>query len=351
MGSPVFINRIATAVPPFDVHPKFVDYAPGLLSSPRDRKLFARMAERAGIDHRFSVIEPAVDAGLDRDGRFRRGAYPGTAARMALYEAHAAELAAAAVAGLDLAADERPTHIIVASCTGLYAPGIDLDLQQRLGLDGDVERTVIGFMGCYAAINGLKAARHIVRSEPDARVLLVCVELCTLHMQETDDLDSVLSFLLFGDGCAAALVSARPQGFEIAGFHAAVMPESAEHITWRTGDRGFLMHLSGAVPAAVAVAMPTVLTEVRARFPGDFRLWAVHPGGRTVLDAVERSCGLAPDDLADSRAVLRDYGNMSSPTVLFVLARMMAAAPPPGAPGIAMAFGPGLTAELMVFHG
>jgi alpha-pyrone synthase len=352
MGQRVFINRIATAVPPFDVHPKFVDYAPRLLSDSRARKLFGRMAERSGIDHRYSVIEPGIAAAdLDRAGRFESGAYPGTAERMALYERHAADLAMEAVAGLSLERDERPTHIVVASCTGLYAPGIDLDLQRRLGLDGNVERTVIGFMGCYAAINGLKAARHIVRSEPDARVLLVCVELCTLHMQETDDLDSVLSFLLFGDGCAAALVSARPQGFEIAGFHAAVMPDSAQHITWRTGDQGFLMHLSGAVPAAIADGLPRALAAVRARFPEDFRLWAVHPGGRSVLDAVERSCGLGPDALAVSREVLRAYGNMSSPTVLFVLRRMMDDAPPPGTPGIAMAFGPGLTAEIMVFHG
>lgn len=352
MGQRVFINRIATAVPPFDVHSKFVDYAPQLLGDSRDRKLFARMAERSGIDHRYSVIEPAAAAeALDRDGRFARGSYPGTAERMELYERHAADLAAEAVAGLDLAPGERPTHIVVASCTGLYAPGIDLDLQRRLGLDGGIERTVIGFMGCYAAINGLKAARHIVRSEPEARVLLVCVELCTLHMQETDDLESVLSFLLFGDGCAAALVSARPEGFEIAGFHAAVMPESAQHITWRTGDRGFLMHLSGAVPAAIADGMPEVMAAVRARFPEEFRLWAVHPGGRSVLDAVERSCGLDPDDLAVSREVLRACGNMSSPTVLFVLRRMMDDAPPPGTPGIAMAFGPGLSAEIMVFRG
>lgn len=347
-----YVNRIATAVPPFDVHGKFVAYAPRLLSSPRDRKLFARMAERSGIACRYSVIAPHADAAaLDRDGRFKTGAYPGTAERMMLYERHAADLAAAAVGGLGLGlgAHERPTHIIVTSCTGLYAPGVDLDLQHRLGLPGDVERTVIGFMGCYAAINGLKAARHIVRSEPDARVLLVSVELCTLHMQETDDLDSVLSFLLFGDGCAAALVSAAPTGLEIQGFHAAVVPESAGHITWRTGDRGFLMHLSGAVPNAIASGLPEVLAAVRARFPQAPALWAVHPGGRSVLDAVERACGLAPEALAESREVLRAYGNMSSPTVLFVLQRMLGVAPA-GTPGLAMAFGPGLTAETMVFR-
>lgn len=351
MDRRAFINRIATAVPQFDVHPKFVDYAPRLLSNPRDRKLFARMAERSGIERRYSVIAPHPDgSGLDRDERFRIGAYPGTAERMALYERHAPGLAAAGVAGLDLAPDETPTHIVVTSCTGLYAPGIDLDIQQRLGLQGNIERTVIGFMGCYAAINGLKVARHIVRSEPDAKVLLVSVELCSLHMQEIDDLDSVLSFLLFGDGCAAALVSARPVGLEIAGFHAAVVPESAEHITWRTGDQGFSMHLSGAVPAVISRGLPGALAAVRQRFPEDFRLWAVHPGGRSVLDAVERCAELPPEALAVSREVLRAYGNMSSPTVLFVLRRMLADGHASGTPGIAMAFGPGLTAEMMMFR-
>ena len=351
MAQRVFINRIATAVPQFDVHPKFVDYAPRLLSNPRDRKLFARMAERSGIERRYSVIAPHPDPDvLDRDELFERGAYPGTADRMALYERHAPGLAAAGVAGLDLTPEETPTHIVVTSCTGFYAPGLDLDLQSRLGLRGNVERTVIGFMGCNAAINGLKAARHIVRSDPEAKVLLVSVELCTLHIQETDDLDSILSFLLFGDGCAAALISAAPVGLELEGFHAEVVPDSAEHITWRTGDRGFSMYLSGAVPAAIARGLPGALAAVRQRFPDDFRLWAVHPGGRSVLDAVERSAGLAPDALEVSRDILRAYGNMSSPTVLFVLRRMLADGHAPGTPGIAIAFGPGLTAEIMVFR-
>lgn len=347
MDRPAFINRIATAVPPFDVHDKFVAYAPALLADDRARRLFGRMAARSGIAHRYSVIAPAEAAGdLDRDRRFQRGAYPGTAERMAMYERHAADLATAAAEGLGDAL-RGVTHLIVASCTGLYAPGVDLALQQRLGLGDGVERTVIGFMGCYAALNALKAARHMVRSQPGARVLVVCVELCTLHMQETDDVESVLSFLLFADGCAAALVSAEPEGLAIEGFHAAVVPGSADQITWRTGDSGFRMHLSGAVPSTVAAGLPEVMAALRRKLPGPLDLWAVHPGGRTVLDAVEGALNLPPHALAHSRAVLRDYGNMSSSTVLFVLRRMFGTA----GRGVAMAFGPGVTAETMVFRG
>lgn len=331
------------------MHGKFLDYAPRLLSDPRRRALFRRMAERAGIERRYSVLEPADEAErLDRGGHFTRGRQPATRARMALFERHAPSLAEAAVETLALAPDERPTHLVVTTCTGLHAPGIDLHLQDVLGLPGSVERTVIGFMGCYAAINGLKAAHHIVRSDPEARVLMVNIELCTLHMQEVDDLEAILSFLLFADGCAATLVTARPAGLAIEGFHAAVIPDSAEHITWRTGDIGFDMHLSGEVPNTIARGLPGLLADLRDRSEVPFDTWAVHPGGRSVLDAVERCLELPPEALEASRAVLRQYGNMSSPTIMFVLAELMERAA--AGRGLAMAFGPGLTAETMAFR-
>jgi predicted naringenin-chalcone synthase len=205
-------------------------------------------------------------------------------------------------------------------------------------------------MGCNAAINALKLARHIVRSAPDAAVLVVCVELCTLHLQESDDIDRLLSFLLFGDGCAAALVSAEPNGFALDRFHAEVVPEAAEQITWTIGNFGFDMALSGQVPATIAGALRSKPGRVLSGASADaIDLWAVHPGGRTALDAVEGAFDLDQAALDPSRAVLRDYGNMSSPTVLFVLESMMRQNVSPGARGCAMAFGPGLTAETMLF--
>ena len=345
------LNRIATAVPSFDVHEKFVAFAPRLLADDRARRLFQRMADRAQIERRYSFVEPHPSPHeLDRCGLFTRGAFADTAARMSFFAGHAFGLAEAAV--LRLGADLRPetvTHLIVTTCTGFYAPGLDLQLVDRFGLRPGTERTMIGFMGCQAALPGLKLARHIVRSTPAARVLMVNLELCTLHLQETSDLQSVLSFLIFADGCAASLVSAEPRGLAIQGFGSALLPESRELITWRIGDRGFLMWLDGAVPGTIARGLPKAGPALLGgRDPAEIELWAVHPGGRTVLDATQEGLRLDDPALADARAVLRSYGNMSSATVMFVLERMLEE---PGASrqGCALAFGPGLTAEAMRF--
>jgi predicted naringenin-chalcone synthase len=209
---------------------------------------------------------------------------------------------------------------------------------------------MIGFMGCYAAINALKLARHIVRSEPHAKVLVLNLELCTLHLQETSQLEQILSFLLFGDGAAAALVSAEPEGIALDRFRAVLVPGTGDMITWNIGDFGFDMVLSGQVPGTIHDALQGSVDEILDGAPvRDIDLWAVHPGGRTVLDAVERAFALTPDALAASRDVLRRYGNMSSGTVMFVLDNILRGAAR-GARGCAMAFGPGLTAETMLFR-
>ena len=345
-----YLNAVGAAVPRHEVHAKFVAYAPRLLGSARDRRLFARMAERAGIDRRYSVLAPHPDPErLDLAGFYRAGAFPGTSARMHMYEQHAADLAFAAA--LDLDADlEGVSHLVLATCTGLFAPGLDLQLVERLGLKPTTERTVVGFMGCSAAINALKLARHIVRSQPDARVLIVCLELCTLHLQETGDLEQVLSFLIFADGCAAGLVSADPRGLALHQFYVAVMPEAADQITWRIGDAGFDMRLSGEVPKTIARGLPLHLPGILAGHqPQHVALWAIHPGGRSVLDAAERALELAADRLLPSREILRRYGNMSSAAIMFVLKTMLGADAARGL-GCAMSFGPGLVAETMLFE-
>jgi predicted naringenin-chalcone synthase len=209
---------------------------------------------------------------------------------------------------------------------------------------------MVGFMGCYAAINALKLARHIVRSEPEARVLVVNLELCTLHLQETTDLEKILTFLLFGDGCAACLVTAEPHGVALDRFRAVLMPGTSELITWRIREQGFDMVLSGEVPAAIHEGLRAHAHDILDGAAIDsIKLWAVHPGGRTVLDAVERAFDLPSPALAVSREVLRQYGNMSSATVMFVLEEMLRAAPS-GLAGCAVSFGPGLVAETMLFH-
>lgn len=357
------INRIGTAVPPNDVHEAFARFVQGFLTERRDQVLFQRMRSRAEIEHRWSYFEPIEDARgfvADSEGFYTPGAFPSTAARMARYEKCAPELALRAIRDLGLD-DERGrlTHLVVASCTGFIAPGLDQLIVRALELDPGIERTVVGFMGCYAAVNSLRLAHHIVRSEPRARVLVVNVELCTLHFQQTTKLEELLSMLLFGDGASAALVTADESGIALLDFRSAAIEDSAETITWRIGDQGFDMHLSGEVPVRIARALSRERAReddrgiLRGKRASEYDLWAVHAGGRTILDAVETEFELDPLDLAWSRGVLRDYGNMSSATLMFVLQRIQRAIGrevAPGANGMALAFGPGLAAETFRFR-
>lgn len=346
-----YINRIATAVPDHDVHRKFVDYAPSLLNDDRKRKLLVRMAEKSRIEHRYSFFEPAAHPEhVDKNGFFKRGAFPDTKARMVFYEAHAFELARRALDQLDFESiKDEVTHLIVTTCTGFYAPGVDLQVVRHYGLKESVERTIIGFMGCYAAFNALKLARHIVRSVPAAKVVVLNLELCTLHLKETSNLEEILSFLIFADGCAASLVSADPMGFKIESFHSAILRESGDQITWRIGQDGFDMMLSGEVPRTVGAQIPHILPAIlNGAKLGDVLYWAVHPGGRSILDAVQEHAGLPASGLAYSRDILRRFGNMSSATVMFVLKEIMEHADVAGS-GCSMGFGPGVTVEAMMF--
>lgn len=347
-----YLNRIATAVPDNDVHSKFVESAPTLLSEERYRLLFGRMAAKSQIEHRYSFLKPHPEvAGFDADNFYKRGAFPNTETRMRFYERHAFTLAKKALDKLDFAAEAGEiTHLILTTCTGFYAPGIDLQIVQHYKLNPAVERTIVGFMGCYAGLNALKLARHIVRSEPTSRVAILNLELCTIHLQETDDLAQVLSFLIFADGCSASIVSADPVGIELQSFTSTVMADSADQITWHIGDVGFDMVLLGKVPLTISKGLPSRLNSILAGNRSvDIEHWAVHPGGRTILDAVEGSIGLPEHALRQSRDVLRRFGNMSSATVMFVLEEMLRPGTKQGR-GSAMAFGPGVTVESMLFQ-
>jgi alpha-pyrone synthase len=347
-----YLNRIATAVPEHNVHDAFVVFAEKMLVDPRLRTVFRRMVRRADIAHRYSFLNPQKGSGQfsshDANEFYRLGNFPTTSRRMELFEQSAPVLMRKAVDRLALTEQERAgvTQVIVTCCTGLYAPGLDFEIVEHLGLSAGVERTVVGFMGCYAAINALKLARHILRSEPGAGVLMLNLELCTLHFQETQDLEQVLSFLVFADGAAASLITARAQGFALDSFKAVMVPETRGLITWKIRGLGFDMLLSGQVPGELGRALHE--GELMAGRDG-IDLWAVHPGGRSILDAVEKGLELPADALAASREVLSCFGNMSSATVMFVLQRIMQQARP-GQRGCAMSFGPGLTAETMRFH-
>jgi len=347
-----WLNRIGTAVPPHDIHAEFVDYARSALADDHQRALFDRMATLADIEHRYSFLEPGPkprDPFLDAGHFYERGAFPSTATRMARFEPDALRLAMQAIEALNLG-DDRPrvSHLVVASCTGFSAPGLDFQIMRAAGLADTVERSLIGFMGCFAAVNALKFARHIVRSDPAAVVLVVNLELCSLHLQEQfQEIPKMLSFLLFGDGGSACIVSADPTGLALDQFRAAVIPRSEALINWHIRDSGFEMHLSGQVPGRIRRWLPeNGPALLGGRTPA---LWAVHAGGRSILDAVQQSLALPPEALRYSRGVLRDFGNMSSATLIFVLDRILRD-PDARGEGLAMAFGPGLTVETFGFR-
>jgi predicted naringenin-chalcone synthase len=248
--------------------------------------------------------------------------------------------------------------LVTVSCTGFFAPGPDQLLVERLGLDPGVERFHLGFMGCHAAFPALRAARAFCAARPDAVVLVACVELCTLHLQPPLDHDRILAASLFADGAAAAVVTAAPlpagrTGLRLDDLHSTLTGSGSEDMTWTIGDVGFEMVLSGYVPRLLGEHIEKVVAPAFDADPvlagrpfAEVPRWAVHPGGRSILDKVQQALALDDDQLAPSRDVLRRHGNMSSATVLFVLGELLAG-PPPAVPErvCALTFGPGITVE------
>ncbi len=346
---PAYLNAIGIATPGHDIHQAFIGWARAQIADARQRKLFDRMASRAGIGHRWSVLPPSADGGspVDPGGFYDVPSLPGTGERMRLYAQAAPALGVTAIDALATKADlGTVSHLVVASCTGFVAPGIDQIIARQLGLAPSVERLLIGFMGCYAAVAALRTARHIVRSTPDARVLVLCVELSTLHLQAVAEIEPLLAMLQFGDGAAAALVTGEPSGFALGTPFATTLPESDQLIRWDITDRGFAMHLSGEVPQRIAAGLADpafALAATGGRAPAEIDGWAVHAGGRSILDAVEQTLDIDPAALAVSRRVLADFGNMSSATLMFALAGLLDG--PTVHDGVALAFGPGLAAE------
>lgn len=277
-----------------------------------------------------------------------------TARRMMVYERMSVDLAVVSAERALKQAEidaQDVTHVIFVTCTGFFAPGPDILLINRLGLRPTVRRTVIGFMGCYAAFNGLRTADQIVRAEPDAVVLQVHVELCSLHFQNGVSLQNLISNCLFGDGSASAVYARRGRfngGLaDIKTTHCAIGTESLSKMSWRISDHGFSMYLDSAVPkhvGAEAAGFIHSLCDRAAISPHEVENWAVHPGGPKIIDAVCNAMVLDEDNVVDARAVLDNYGNMSSATILFVLDRMFCRNPG-DSPIMMLGFGPGLTME------
>ena len=360
-GVRAYITSIGTAVPDhrFDQN-RIADFMAKAMNLNTDGERRLRALYRSTrIKQRYSALP---DYGLT-NGEFTfypntpdLEPFPTVQQRMAAYRQYAVPLAEKALRNCltDSNVDfVEVTHLITVSCTGMYAPGPDIELIERLGLRSSVHRIAVNFMGCYGAFNGLKTAAALVKADPAARVLMVCVELCTLHFQKKDEEDHLLANALFADGAAAVLVEGNTSkdkpALEIVDFACEVLPEGKDDMAWHINDFGFEMKLTSRVPDVLKTGLPAVLeriTHAQGIQPEDVNLFAIHPGGRRILEVVEQVLNLTHEDNAAAYETLRDYGNMSSGTILFVLQKLwLLNQQSAGALIFASAFGPGLTAE------
>lgn len=326
----------------------------------RQKKLLQAVYQATGIEERSSVLADYCSklGELEFFPNTAEQAFPSTAQRMSIYKKEALPLALAAVNALQDFSPEQITHVLTVSCTGMYAPGLDIELVQHLKLASAVKRTAIHFMGCYGAFNALKLAESICKAEPRATVLVVCVELCTLHFQKKWSLDNLLSNALFADGAAAALVQAQPsveKFFSLEGFYSEILPQSSQAMAWEIGDQGFDLVLSSYVPEIIGSGLGVLVERLLAQSGlalADLDFYALHPGGRKILEACEQALKLNKEANRHAYEVLRSFGNMSSPTVLFVLKSLWAELSVQNHEKtiLSCAFGPGLTAESMLLR-
>lgn len=366
------IKHIATAVPRFCYTQDFArDRMKEWVADPKAKRLVRAIYNRSGIDTRHSVtgdFQEGADATLfnldDQGGMVS----PGTQQRNDVYADSAKTLAVDVARKL---LDESPgyraediTHIVFASCTGFCNPGPDLHVIRELGLPESVERYTLGFMGCYAAFPALRMAKQFCEADPQAVVMVICLELCSLHMQIDERVDSLLANSLFADGAAAALVTAdglvpddqlAKDGpvYRLDDFSSALIPSGEADMAWDIGDHGFNIVLSSYVPDVIAGNVVGLMERALANCDcqiSDVSEWALHPGGRAIIDKVAGSLDLPDSATTASREVLRQYGNMSSATILFVLKALLDSKPNGNGKTLAIAFGPGLTVETSVMQ-
>ncbi len=354
------ILSIGTAVPQYKhEQAKIFDFMRTVYAVDNDEKRKLKyLYHRCGIGTRYSVVP---DFSLPApEWQFFTAAenlepFPSLEVRMKSFQQHAATLSEAAVKDCLKDHLEKPvTHLLTVSCTGMSAPGLDLELLELLGLPMTTWRTSINFMGCYAAIHALKLADAICKADRSANVLIVCIELCTLHFQKEYTEDNITSSLLFGDGAAALLVSGddEQEGLHIDNFYSSVSLKGKSDMVWELSSKGFLMTLSGYIPALIEEDFDQLVNNALTHASiakEDITHWCIHPGGKKILEAVHHSLGFTNGQLQHCYDVLHDYGNMSSPTVLFVLDRIRASLDKKTPNRIfGAAFGPGLTMETFI---
>jgi predicted naringenin-chalcone synthase len=349
---PAYLNHIGCAVPPYERQQEFIESLPRWAGPPEIVEKLQQLAAGARIDQRYTVLADPFGTPA-APGFYRPGAFPSTGERMKMYQREAPLLAARAVDHLRAAAGslQGVTHLIVTSCTGFYAPGLDIDVLRYASLSPSVQRTLIGFMGCQAALVGLRNAKQIIEADPQAVVLMVNLELCSLHLQQTPRMDRLVSFLLFADGCAASLITSRPHGLRLDECRTHLSLDDAERMAWHIEDEGFAMTLDARLPARIRQWFRGNDALSKAGSDSKEMLWAIHPGGRLILDSVQDACGLSDEQMFLSREVLRRFGNMSSASIMFILRDVLNANADATEPqnGRALAFGPGLTVEVVDF--
>ncbi|MEX0968537.1 MAG: type III polyketide synthase [Bacteroidia bacterium] len=360
----VFINSIGTANPGHKIpQKKIAEYmVEALAMNSGEASRLHHLYEATGISHRYSILPDFNGAG-EKFVLFPRHNHtpePTVAERMAVYEKEALALSVAAVEDCIRQVEGfeagSVTHLLTVSCTGMYAPGLDIELLERLGLNSSVHRTAINYMGCYAAINALKIADAICRAEENATVLMVCVELCSLHFQRISGRNHVVSNALFSDGAAAVLISTSPDtlpSLSIEQFNCEVISNGSKDMAWHISDFGFEMTLSAYVPEMIKGGIRSLTHRLLER--SDLKLemvdlFAIHPGGRKILEVIEEELDITSYDNRYAYSVLEQFGNMSSPTVLFVLKELMLHLEKGDNEKsvLSFAFGPGLTLESML---
>jgi predicted naringenin-chalcone synthase len=319
----------------------------------RQERVLKHLYDRTTIKTRSSVL-PSVQTQNEILEFFERDESssnegPTTGERLRKYSENAPNLAVAAcvdaLSKTDISVQEI-THLITISCTGFSSPGFDIALFERLSLPSSVFRTHIGYMGCHGAFNALRVADAFVAANPDAVILLCAVEICTIHFQYGWTADSLVANSLFADGAAAMLLRATGNQLFYSSSRSAIVPDSKEAMTWTIGDHGFVMTLSAEVPGMIESHLKPFVEQWLAENElkvCDIGGWAVHPGGPKILDAVQDVLDLSSRALTQSREVLSEYGNMSSPTVLFILNKLLTHNVP--RPYVMLGFGPGLTIE------
>jgi len=364
----VYIHNIATAVPETSYSQDFLrDKMKEYVSDKRSvQRYIHRIYTHSGIEKRHTVVGDFNGKADDPFFFHPNGQClaPGTGSRNELYTKHAQRLFVEVGKKL---LQERPhfkkqdiTHVITVSCTGFYAPGPDYTLIRDLGLAPSTQRYHLGFMGCYAAFPALKMARSFCESNEHSVVMVICLELCTLHFQFREEMDNLISSSVFADGAAGALVSQRtPQqntnAFRLENFSTTLTDDGENDMAWTIGDSGFNMVLSTYVPQIIESNLQKAITPLFEKMKlqnDDIDYWALHPGGRAILDKVEKNFSISSTKLTASRETLKNFGNMSSATILFVLKNILDQAmnnDHETQTVLGMAFGPGLTIESGLF--